>query len=497
VDLDVFGDRKETMTSLKIRTVSSVRWNALAQLVKLGFYLITSIILARLLQPEDFGLLGMATVFTSLVAVLNDFGLGSAVIQKTELDHKALSSVFIISVGFGVLATVITIFSAHWVAVFYQQEELQPLLYLLSLSFLITSLGQVQLSLQMKQINFKNIAIIETTSVFIGSLISILMAFLNQGVYSLVAQLILTSAIATLLLWLKSCWRPSLHFKIAHLRDVLGYSSGLFGFNILNFFSRNTDYLLIGKFLGAEPLGMYTFAYRLMQFPLQHIAGVVNRVLFPTLSQLQNNNILFRKGYIQASRLIALVTFPMMISVFALAQEIVLVFFGEKWKPSIPIIQALALVGLIQSVGGMVGNIYTAKGKTNWMFYWGLFSSFLTVSGIAYGLKWGVLGVGISYACISYLLFYPSLAIPFRMIDLRFSDYLRSFKTQGILSAIIGLIMIIISGWQRLAGFPSPIILVSNILLGSVIYLLVLLRYDRGIINDFFRAIFGKYTPEF
>jgi O-antigen/teichoic acid export membrane protein len=482
------------MAPLKQQAVLSVKWNAISQVFRLSLYFLTSVILARLLQPDDFGLLGMATVFTSLIAVFNDFGLGSAIVQKSEPDNKTLSGIFWMTIGIGFLAMAITILSAPWIASFYRQEKLQTLLYFLSVSFLLTSMGQIQLSLLMKQIEFRQIAIIESISVLIGSLVAVVLAFLNQGVWALAGQIISTSAVTTICLWYITKWHPSLKFDPTSLRGVLKYSSGLFGFNLLNYFSRNADYFLIGKFLGAAFLGQYTFAYRLMQFPLQNIAGVVNRVLFPTLAQVKENDELFRRGFIKASQLVAIVTFPLMVGVFCLAPELTIVIFSAKWQPAIPVIQVLALIGLVQSIGGMVGNIYTAKGKTNWLFYWGIISSIIIVAGIAIGLRWGILGVAIGYACAAIFLAYPNIAIPFRLIGLRVADYARAIKTQSILAALMGIVVFTSASLQRQAEISQVVILVSNVLLGASIYIIAVIRFDRNTLVEFLNAVLGKYS---
>lgn len=484
------------MTTLKHQAVSSVRWNAVSQVIKLSLYFLTSIILARLLQPKDFGFLGMATVFTNFVAILNDFGLGSAIIQKENPDQETLSGVFWFAVLIGLVAMGITLLFSPLIARFYQEGQLKALLSLLSINFLLTSLGQIQLSLLMKGMEFKKVAIIESLSSLAGSLVAVIMAFLNYGVWCLVAQIIVTSGLATLILWISVRWKPGIHFGIKNLKGIIRYSGGLFGFNVFNYFSRNADYLLIGRFIGAEPLGLYTFAYRLMQYPMQNITGVVNRVLFPTLAQVKNDNERFRKGYIHVSKMVASIMFPLFTGILCLSSELTIVIFGAKWQLAIPIVQIFALVGLAQSIGGMVGNIYTAKGNTGRLFYWGICSSIIVVSGIVIGLKWGILGVAIGYASASFLLFYPSLAIPFHLINLKVSDYLLSLKKIMLIVISMGLILILSSSIQKMIGAPQIVIIFSNMLLGMLFYTFALRFIEPMIFSELIKTVFIKSSDK-
>lgn len=477
--------------SLRSQAISSVKWNAASQAVKTSLFFLTTIVLARLLDPADFGLLGMATVFIGFIAVFNDFGLGSAVIQRRNLDQVTLSSIFWLSVIFGVVTMMITVFISPLVANFYNQAALQPLLAVLSVSFLLTALGQVQFSMLMKRLNFKQIALIESFAGFIGGVVAITMALLNWGVWSLAMQLIISVGTATIIYWLISTWRPNLVFDKSKMKDIINYSGSLFGFNVVNYFSRNADYLLIGKFLGPGPLGQYTLAYRIMQFPIQNITGVVNRVMFPTLSQIQENNVKIRSGFVKASQYIAFVTFPTMIGLLILSPEFILITFGTKWIPTIPIIQILAIIGLIQSLGGMVGSIYTAKGKTDWLFYWGVFSSIIAVIFIIIGLQWGIIGVAVGYAIATIILLYPNFYIPFRFINLPFKEYVYSLRYQIVDAVIMGILIFICASIQRYFQLSNVIVLSSNIVLGIIVYFFLVIKLDRITFEDLKSALTG------
>lgn len=480
--------------TLQSTAVRSVKWNSLSQAFKLSLYFLTTVILSRLLDPSDFGLLGMATVFTSLIFVFNDFGLGSAIIQNRQLTNSNLSTIFWLSLIIGTFTMGIAILISPWVAIFYNQPHLQPLLNFMSLSFLLSSLGQVQLAQIIKRIDFKRVMIIESVAGACGASVAIALALLNYGVWSLASQNVITIGIVTSILWITSDWKPDLTFNTNILKKVLGFSSSLLSFNLLNYFSRNADYLLVGKFLGSALLGQYTFAYRLMQFPLHNISNVVSRVLFPTLSQVQESDSLFREIFIKASQFIAFITFPLMICLFLLSREMVIVIFGAKWQPAIPVIQILALVGMVQSVASLVGNIYTAKGKTNWLFAWGVFSSIITVTSFIIGLRWGIVGVAAGYACATIILVYPSFIIPFRFIGLNFIEYIFSLRRQISTTAIAGIVAFSAINLQKLLGLPEYAILIGNAAFFFVIYLALVIILDRQTLVGVIDALFGRFS---
>ena len=250
---------------------------------------------------------------------------------------------------------------------------------------------------------------------------------------------------------------------------VSGYSLNLTGFNIVNYFIRNADYMLVGRFLGAESLGFYTLAYTMLLFPIRNISAVIGRVMFPLYSQIQEDNARMRGAHLKVVGSIALVTFPMMFGLVVLRDFVVLALLGEKWSPVIPLLLYLGPVGLVQSVGTTLGTIYQAKGRTDLMLYWGLGAGILIISAFAVGLHWGILGVAIAYAMITALLFYPGQAIALSLIRLPAYRLLlslfRPFAASGVMACAVVLVRMILP-----EALPSGIGLVLCIVVGVIVY---------------------------
>ncbi|MDJ0674819.1 MAG: MOP flippase family protein [Calothrix sp. MO_167.B42] len=408
--------------SLKKQATSGIKWSSISQVGRQVMQFVTTAILARLLSPADFGLLGMATIVIGFVGLFKDLGTSAAVIQIKNLSDSLVHSIFWINVAFGILGTIILFITSPLVANFYEEPKIAPVLMLLSLSFFISGISILQKALLEKDLAFNKLAKIEIAAVFSGSATGIVSALLGFGVWSLVYQSLAVTTVTTILLWITTHWKPKLLFSWNEVKQVSSYSLHLTGFNIFNYFARNADYLLIGKFLGTESLGYYTLAYRLMLYPLQNISAVLSRVMFPVFSQVQNDNDRFSRAYLKVVATIALVTFPMMIGLWAVSEPFILTFFGSQWQPVIILLMILAPLGMVQSIGTTVGTIYTSKGRTDWMLRWGICAGILATIAIMLGLQWGIVGVATAYATASATLTYPSFAIPFRLIDLRVRD---------------------------------------------------------------------------
>ena len=243
--------------------------------------------------------------------------------------------------------------------------------------------------------------------------------------WALVVQtLVLTATQSTLVLFAGG-FRPALRFRLLDLRDIAGYSLNLAGFNVVNWCIRNLDHLLIGVFLGATALGYYALAYRLLLYPLQGVAGVLSRVVFPIYARIQDDDVRLRNAHLKITAAAAIVLFPVMVGLMLVCQPMVVSLLGPKWLPMVPLVGIFALVGMLQSVGATVGSIYQAKGRTDLLFRWGLLVAMVTAVAFVVGLQWGITGVALAYASVSLVLTYPALYIPFRLIGLRVSQLWR------------------------------------------------------------------------
>jgi O-antigen/teichoic acid export membrane protein len=447
--------------TLKTRTVRSIGWSATLQIARLLMLVLISAILARLLTPSDFGLIAMITVFSSFVAIFSDFGLTSAIVQKKEISDETLSSTFWISVGLGALLTTALAASAPLIAAFYSEPRLTPLVVFISITFFIASFGNVQSALLTKSMNFKALAIIGICAIGISGPISVFLAFSGYGVWSLAWNTVLSTLITVVLTWLYSRWVPHFLLGLRHVKGLLRFGANLTGFSFLNYFARNLDNLLIGRFLGPAPLGFYNLAYNLLLLPLSNITDVIGRVMFPALSIIQHDKQMVREAYVTANRYIAVVSFPLMIWILVTAPQLIRVVYGPKWISVIPLIQILALASMEQSVGATVGWIFLSQGRTDVLLKVSIFTTSAVTISFAVGLRWGVEGVVIAYTIAAYLLAYPIFAVAFRLIDLKVRYFLAQLRSIVLATLILGITAFLLRISLEKLGLTQDLIMLA------------------------------------
>jgi PST family polysaccharide transporter len=457
--------------SLKNQAASAVKWSSVSQIARQAMQFITAAILAHLLSPSDFGLLGMATLVTGFITLFQDLGTSAAIIQRKDISDKLLSSIFWINVAFGLLGTVILYLVSPLVANFYHEPKLSEILQVLSLNFFLSGVSILHKSLLQRDLSFNTLAKIEIVAIIFGSIVGIGSALLGAGVWSLVYQTLAIVILTTVLLWVSTSWKPKIIFDWSEVKQISSYSLNLAGVNIFNYFIRNADYLLIGKFLGSKELGYYTLAYRLMLFPLQNISHVIARVMFPVFSQIQDDNAKFRLVYLKATSTIALITFPLMVGLWAVAEPFVLALFGSQWRPVIWLLMILAPVGMAQSVETTVGTIYQAKGRTDWMLRWEFAAGLWTVTAFVIGLRWGILGVATAYAISSFASVYPNFAIPFHLIQLRMRDFW-AVLWRTLVASLLMLLVLLGLKFLLSPSLLSVWLLAVLVSTGGIVYLL-------------------------
>jgi len=470
--------------SLRTKTAKGVTWNTASQLAKLVTGFVVLVVLARLLNPSDFGLMAMVAVFSSMFFGINDLGLGIAIIQKQDVAEEHLSSAFWFNLLLGIAVTAIFLSLAPLIARFYSKIALTPILMVMSVTFTISSVGAIQVALFSKKMDFRTLAIVETLASILAGATAIVLAALGFGVWSLVAQILVATSILAVLAFMLSGWKPKLVFRWRPLWELLSFGLHVMGIAYTDFFHRNLDNILVGKFLGSFQLGLYSVAYRLLLFPLGTISTIVGRVVFPAMSLIQDDKKAVRDAYERATRYIGAITFPLMAGLSVLAPQLVRVALGLKWERSIFLIQILSFVGLVQSITITATWIYYSQGRPATLFKFGLFVVAIYTIALVIGLQWNVEGVAVSYAIAVSLLIYPTFAIPFRYLDMPFWHFARQFLTialaaGGMSCVILGVRMLL----EKVFNLGDLPILIIGVVVGSASYLGLLLLIDSKLLK--------------
>jgi len=428
----------------KEKTVSGLSWAFASRIARQGVSFAITVILARLLTPKDFGLMGMAFVFIGFTTAFSDMGISAALIHKQYTDERHLSSAFWLNIAAGIILTIGLIIFSGAIAGFYRQPELKKLLVILSCNYLLASFTIVQQAILTKEMNFKALAVRDMAAVIAAGATGIYLAFRGFGVESLVYQLLVSSLVNGVSLWVLSKWRPKFLFSPKAIKDIFCFSVSTAGFQLVNYIARNMDFFLIGKFLGAEPLGYYSLAYRLMLAPLRNVSYVINKVLFPAFSKIQQDLIKVRSVYLRMVKAVSFISIPMMCILFALAPEFINIFYGVKWSPAVGLVRVFCFCGLVQSITAFNATVYISQGRPDIQLKMSLVSTTALAIVIMLGLKKGIFGVALYYTVFHLIWANFSLYILNRLIKLKLSRVYSNIA--GILFSGLLTMIIILSG---------------------------------------------------
>ena len=458
------------MDSVRHRIIRGLSWSSFAHLLDQCLTLIVGIILARLLSPQEYGLIAMVMVFTGFATMLIPLGLSDAIVQKEDLEEKHLSSIFWVNLAAGAILTMAGVAASPLIAGFYDEPLLSPLMMVLSLTFLIRSLNVVQGGLLVKNLDYRRLAMISGVSTFVSGTIAIIMAITGFGVWSLAIQSLIGAVIRVFLMWTTSNWRPHFLFDLSALMEVLGFSANLVGHNFACYWAGNLDRLLIGRSLGSSALGAYGRAYQLMLLPVQQVQEMLSRVMFPVFSSIQQDKDRIKQIYLRAVSHIALFTFPLMLGLMVVSRAFVLTVLGPQWEGVVPVLQVFCILGMSHSVGTTVSWIYMSQGRTDWMFRWAIYAFVVKSLGIIIGLRWGIVGVATGYTVASLLfLEYPQYAVPGRLIGMTFGEVVRSVA--DVFGCAAGMAVLVwVAGLLLPADWPHWAYLLVKVPFGMMVY---------------------------
>lgn len=380
-----------------------------AQAIKIGVQFLSVVVLARLLAPEDFGLIASVGPIVAFVGLFQNLGLQQAVIQRKAISQRQLNQVFWVTGLVGLLSTVAVAALSPAVAMFYGDPRMALITVAAGMPLFLGSMSALPLSLMNRNLQFGQLAINDVLTAMASFATAATAAYVGFGYWSLLLGSAVSTLVAMLAAWRVVSWKPDRpEWRIDS--DILSFGANLTGFNLVNFFARNLDNILIGKFSGPVELGYYDRGYKLLLFPLQNINQPLTRVMIPLMSRIQEDKARFRDIYLRTNWLLAMVTMPGIAALTCTAHEVVSLLFGPRWLPVAPIFAWLGIAGLIQPISSTTGWIFICQGQTRTMFRWGIYAAGTTVLSFFVGLQWGAAGVAAAYALSGYFLRMPVLA---------------------------------------------------------------------------------------
>jgi O-antigen/teichoic acid export membrane protein len=386
------------MTDLKGRSVRGGAVTLTAQGVKFVLQLGSTMVLARLLNPGDFGLIAMVTAITGFVAMFKDAGLSMATVQRRDITHDQVSTLFWVNIALSAGAMLVLAAAAPLIAIFYSEPRLVWITVALASPMLFGGLAVQHQALLRRQMRFKALASVEITSMASGICVAIALALLNFGYWSLVGMVAVTALINACMVWALCDWRPGPPKRASGVAEMVKFGGTLTGFSFLNYFTRNSDNAIIGFALGSGPLGIYSKAYSLLMLPIAQINAPVASVMVPALSRLQDDPVRYRRAYLEAISAIAIVGMPIVACGFVLADEAVAILLGPGWEQAADIFRWLTPAAFAGTVNVAPGWLCVSLGRAGTPVRWAMIAAPLTVVAFLIGIRWGIVGVAAAFS---------------------------------------------------------------------------------------------------
>ncbi len=433
-------------------------WSFIDSFTQKGITFIIGIILARLLLPSEFGLIGMISIFIAISASFINSGFGAALIRKKECTDKDYSTVFYYNLAVGILFYWVMFFSAPAISRFFNEPQLIGLVQVMGVVLIIDSFTIIQSTILTKRIDFKLQTKISVIASIVSGAVGILLAFRGFGVWSLVFRQISQRAINSFFLWLWNRWRPLLVFSKTSFTELFSFGYKLLISGLIDTLYRNIYLLIIGKYFSAQALGFYTRADQFKKLPAENIMQIVGRVSYPVLAQMQEDKVALKRNYKKIIKGTMLITFVLMMGMAAVAEPMIITLIGEPWRPSIVYLQLLCFVGMMYPLHALNLNMLNVQGRSDLFLKLEIIKKILAVPviiiGVLFGIKAMIMGMIVNTQIAYFLNSYWSG----RFIDYPMLEQIRDIMPSFILAISMASIVAVI-GYFLPFGYPATLMI--------------------------------------
>ncbi|HYI08014.1 MAG TPA: lipopolysaccharide biosynthesis protein [Thermoanaerobaculia bacterium] len=443
--------------------------------------LVSLALLARLLSPAEFGLLAFALVYITYADTIGDLGSGMALIYWPERREDAAQVTFLVSVASGIFWCLLTLLIASPIADFFNAPHGAPLVRALAIGFILRYLGNTHDALAQKDLRFRARLGPDLALALVNAVVSVTLAWLGYGAWSLVWGRLASVGCRTALLWVVVPWRPSLTVPWDLVKPMLGYGRGILVVNILGAITANSDLAVVGRVLGPTALGLYQMAGRVPEMSVMVLLWVLSSVLFPAFSQLHAAGEDLREPYLMATRYISALTIPAAVGLAVLARPIVLFVFGDAWAAAAPVLTALSAVAAMRCLTAHAGDILKATGRAKMVAQLSFVKAVLILPALIVGTRWGGVGVAMGLVIATAIASAITLVTASRVIGVPLAKIARSFwpsvaSSMAMLAAV--------AAWLRWMDGSAPVVQVAGgVTLGGIVYVAALALLDRKMLR--------------
>lgn len=456
-------------------------------------YFVRTVILVRLLNPIDFGLMGIARVVINMLNLFSETGIDRALVQKKEVSEVTLNSAWIITVLRGILLFVVLFLFSPLISSFYKNEHLNPILKFISLSFLFSGITSAGIFLFIKEINFKNKVLFEQANAVSNTIISIVLAIIFKNVWALVIGYVVGIIIGFLFSYKLHPFRPSLQFDLNSVKELFKFGKYVFASAILVFLTIQGPDALVGKVLGLSQLGFYVLAFSIANTPTTSITHVVSQIAFPAYAKLQDELPKLRDGYLKIIRLVTFLSAPIAGGIFMLIPEFVQIFLGTRWMPIVLPVRILCILGFFRSIASTASPVFLGIGRPDIEFKFACFN-FAVLAILIYPLtiKFGIVGTSVAFSLLSAISVILVISVNYKLIHLGIE---KTEFLKVLFFPLIGTILMcfLILSLKTIFHYSLIATFLTSVLIGGGCYILLLYILDRyfkyGLVNTIQFAI--------
>ena len=483
----------EEQSDLRQLVTRGVRWTLAEEWGRQLLSLLGFVVIARLVTPTDIGLVALAAVFVLFAQLLVDGGMGTALVQRRALSRAHVDTVFWTSLASGVALAVLGVVLAIPLGFLFAEPRLTPILMVLSLSLVLTSLTSVQASLLRRELAQRSLAIRALVAVSGGAIVGIVLAYGGLGAWALVAQQLTAALLSVLTLWRVSPWRPGRLVSRVHFRELLSFGANIVGGNVVAFIGRRADNVLVAIYLGATQLGLYAVAYRVVDAAQAMLSGMATGMALSAFSRLQGDRERLAGAFLRVNRVTSGLVMPGFLGLALISPELIAVVFGPGWEGSGVVAALLFLIGVVYSIALFSGAAFIAAGHPEVAFRLRLVTAIIHVLGslIAVALFGSIVAVAAGYVLCGYLLLPLNLYWLQRYVGIPWRRYL--LELRGVAAA--SLVMagaVLTTRLVLVTTVDLPVLLATEIAAGALVFLPALWLADRRLLGDIVGLVRGS-----
>jgi len=462
--------------------VQGTIWNYVAYILGKLLSFVTTIILARLILPEEFGLVGYSTVFIQYLDVVNTLGMGTALISRRDRIVEAANAAFAISTILGFILFAFAWVSAPMVAVYFKEEGVINLVRIVAITLPLSALGAIPNALISRNLRFRTMIIPEISKSIAKGLLSIILAWQGFGAWSLIWGQVAGVLVGNIAAWTLARWRPTKIYDREVTRELLSFGGHIIAVGFIGALLSNVDYIIVGRILGAVALGYYTLAYRMPELIIQSINLVVSKIAHPVLSNIQMASESLHTIYGNYLRYTSLIIFPAGTGIAILSSQIIRVFYTPDWDPSIEVMRWIAISLTISSMGHIPGVLYKAINRPDILNKLAIIKLPITLVVLWYGAQRGIVGVAIGHSILAVIKVFLDTIVASRIIKYEISKVIKNIGPSITGSFVMGLAIYILGYFENTNEYLQ---LVSAIVIGGIVYFATTMTISKEIRKQF------------